>query len=56
MPFLNSTLGVVIGDLDKKDWRDILGIRYNKAGPELTAHEKGTLLVKLHVLAQSQAT
>lgn len=45
MPFLASTLGGVIGDLDKKDWRDILRIQYNKAGPELKADEKGTLLV-----------
>ena len=59
MPFLRSTLGVVISDLDKKDWRDILDIQYNKNdknGPLLTAHQLGTLLVKLYGLAHSHAT
>ena len=39
-----------------KDWREILRIRYNKNGPELTPQEKGTLLFQIHVLAQIQAT
>jgi hypothetical protein len=56
MQFLNSTVGGVIGDLDLKDWREILRIRYNNNGPELTPQEKGTLLVQIHALAQSQAT
>ena len=56
MPFLRSTVGVVISDLDKKDWRDILEIQYNKKGPLLTAHERGTLLVKLYAIAHSHAT
>jgi hypothetical protein len=51
MKFLNSTVGGVIGDLDLKDWRDILKIRYNNNGPELTPQEKGTLLVQIHLLA-----
>ena len=46
---MNGTILSIIGDLEKKDWRDILGVRYNKnAVVELKADERADLLIELH--------
>jgi hypothetical protein len=46
---MNTTLLGVIGDLDKKDWREIVGRPYDKgAQGEITAEEKADIMIQLH--------
>ena len=47
---MNGTISSIIGDLEKKDWRDILGIRYDKNSySELNVDQRAELLIELHL-------
>jgi len=53
---LGGTIQSIIGDLEKKDWRDILGIRYNKNGMvDLSADQRADLLIEIHVRVNQEA-
>jgi len=50
VPLMNGTISSIIGDLEKKDWRDILGIRYDKNSySELNVDQRAELLIELHL-------
>jgi hypothetical protein len=53
---LKGTVDSIVEDLDKKDWREILGLPLNKntaaSPPPLTAEQSGTILIEIHKRAQ----